>query len=37
LTDTETPFNSIGSEGARVDSEAFALLTVALVTGPKSA
>src|SRR5215471_10705063 len=35
--ETETPFNSIGNEGARVDSEALALLTVALVTGPKLA
>jgi len=33
--DTDTPFNSIGSEGARFDSDAFALLTVALVTVPK--
>jgi hypothetical protein len=30
------PFSSIGREGARVDSEAFVLLTVALVTAPKS-
>jgi len=30
LIATETPFNSIGSDGARVDSEAFALLTVAV-------
>ena len=32
---TDTPFNSIGSEGDRFDSEALALLTVALVTVPK--
>ena len=35
LIETETPFNSTGRNGARFDSEAFALLTVALVTAPK--
>ena len=35
--ETETPFNSIGSDGARLDAEAFALLTVPLVTVPKAA
>src|ERR1043165_9010257 len=33
--ETETPFNSTGRNGERFDSEAFALLTVALVTAPK--
>ena len=37
LMATETPFNSIGNDGARVDSEALVLLTVALVTAPKLA
>jgi hypothetical protein len=35
LIETETPLNSIGNDGARFDSEAFALATVALVTAPK--
>jgi len=30
LIETETPFNSIGKDGARLDSDALALLTVAL-------
>ena len=29
------PFNSIGKSGLRSNSEAFALLTIAAVTGPK--
>ena len=37
LIETETAFNSIGSDGARFASEALVLLTVALGTGPKSA
>ena len=36
LIETETPFNSTGRKGERFDSEAFALLTVALVTAPKA-
>jgi len=36
LIETETPFNSTGRNGERFDSEAFALLTVALVTVPKA-
>ena len=35
LIETETEFNSIGNDGARLASEALALLTVALVTVPK--
>jgi len=37
LIETETPLSSMGKAGARFDSDAFALATVALVTAPKLA
>ena len=35
MIETDTPFSSIGKPGARFDSDAFAGLTVTLVTAPK--
>ncbi len=37
LIETETPLSSMGKAGARFDSDAFALATVAAVTVPKLA